>query len=601
MHYSDEQKAVINTDTDIKINAVAGAGKTTTLLGYAKARKANVKILYIGFNRTVRVEANERFIKAGIKVDCSTAHSLAYADICRNRNFKIENDINPFFISEVLELKKQIPDIAKMMSMANHIYKFAVLYCNSACTKATEVPYIDSLLDADSIQFASKYLDKIINYTRQLLAMMNEGKCGIFHDFYLKLYQLKNPQLNYDYILFDEGQDASGAMLDVFTNQKAKKVIVGDTHQQIYGWRNAVNSLDKVDFKHFALSNSYRFNDKLAGMAMGILDLKQILNSEAETPQINGLGNSQNTDTKIVLARSNVGLLSSAIDHISKPDTFNKIYLEGGLDAYSYTSNNVHLYDIYNLYMHKTSQIRSKFIGNFKSFDELEKYVTLTGDNEIKLLCSLVKRYGGDLPSLLKKLRDHHTESKADANMLFSTVHKSKGMEYDEVFLGDDFISEEDLLKKTNTENVLTEQQIAQLNEEINILYVAATRAKYKLVLPARLMPSYMDDVKLQPTIQTVIVTKTEYEPSKSTLTAEELLAKLAETKQSLPNKSQSKPISKPIVRASKANQPWDEEEDFLLEDLFDAGKTIPEIAQQLQRSPTAIEMRMQKIGLWLD
>ena len=63
---------------------------------------------------------------------------------------------------------------------------------------------------------------------------MERAEIPITHEFYLKKFQLQNPQLSYDYILFDEGQDASPVMLDVFLKQKATKVIVGDGHQQIY-------------------------------------------------------------------------------------------------------------------------------------------------------------------------------------------------------------------------------------------------------------------------------------------------------------------------------------------------------------------------------
>lgn len=81
---------------------------------------------------------------------------------------------------------------------------------------------------------------------------MEQGEIEITHDFYLKKFQLEAPMLQYDFILFDEGQDASAAMLDVFLKQKATKVIVGDTNQQIYGWRFAVNSLEKIILKRIS-------------------------------------------------------------------------------------------------------------------------------------------------------------------------------------------------------------------------------------------------------------------------------------------------------------------------------------------------------------
>ena len=55
---TSEQKAILETDADIRINAVAGSGKTTTLIHYAATRVKNARILYLAFNRSVRIEAS---------------------------------------------------------------------------------------------------------------------------------------------------------------------------------------------------------------------------------------------------------------------------------------------------------------------------------------------------------------------------------------------------------------------------------------------------------------------------------------------------------------------------------------------------------------
>ena len=64
--------------------------------------------------------------------------------------------------------------------------------------------------------------------------------------------------------------------------------------------------------------------------------------------------------------------------------------------------------------------------------------------------------------------------------MIFSTVHKSKGMEYDVVFLADDFITKE-MVKKLYDEANNNKLLIDKINEEINLLYVAVTRAKLEI------------------------------------------------------------------------------------------------------------------------
>src|SRR5665647_946731 len=154
--------------------------------------------------------------------------------------------------------------------IATHVNKFISYFCNSEVAKVQELNYAEVITDAKAKIFVSNFYKQIEHFTREALAKMDKAEIDVTHDFYLKKFQLSMPLLNYDYILFDEGQDASAAMLDVFLRQKAAKVIVGDTHQQIYSWRYAVNSLEKVDFKKFNLSRSFRFSQGIADLAMEI-------------------------------------------------------------------------------------------------------------------------------------------------------------------------------------------------------------------------------------------------------------------------------------------------------------------------------------------
>lgn len=75
MQLTPEQQAVLSTNSNLVINAVAGSGKTTTLIEYAKSRIASSKILYLAFNKTVKTEAAQKFTAAGISnVKVETAH-----------------------------------------------------------------------------------------------------------------------------------------------------------------------------------------------------------------------------------------------------------------------------------------------------------------------------------------------------------------------------------------------------------------------------------------------------------------------------------------------------------------------------------------------
>ena len=90
MNLTNEQKGIINCKDNIKINAVAGSGKTTTLIQYALARPES-RILYLAFNKSVKTEAENKFVKENVKnVRIETAHSLAYSFVVRDSNYEIK-------------------------------------------------------------------------------------------------------------------------------------------------------------------------------------------------------------------------------------------------------------------------------------------------------------------------------------------------------------------------------------------------------------------------------------------------------------------------------------------------------------------------------
>lgn len=224
MKLTEEQKEIINTDYDLKVNAVAGSGKTTTLVEYAKTRGTSDKLLYIAFNASVKKTAKDKFSSLGLdNVRVETAHSLAFDRIVKRSRYKIDRGYKTNQIKDILGINPDTPDKNAPFVMANHIKKFAAFYCNSNKTKVQELDYRSIVTDPVARNFVESYYGEIEYGTRLLLAKMQRAEINITHDFYLKLFQMQNPILPFDYILFDEGQDASPAMLDVFLKQKAKK------------------------------------------------------------------------------------------------------------------------------------------------------------------------------------------------------------------------------------------------------------------------------------------------------------------------------------------------------------------------------------------
>jgi len=578
MEWTKQQKEIINSTGHIKINAVAGSGKTTTIIEYARTRPSNSRILYLAFNKAVKLEAAKKFSEKGLQnVHVETAHSLAFRHIVMRSKYQVKNqDYTTNEIVNILKLKGTGEKHSESI-IANHILKLVSYFCNSDQLKVQNLDYLN-LLDDEAKSFVVDAYDYIVSNARIFLGKMDKGEIEITHDFYLKKFQLQLPQLGFDYILFDEAQDASPAMLDIFLKQSSNKVIVGDTHQQIYGWRHAVNSLENANFKTYNLSTSFRFGQDIANLAMETLRLKNLLQPHSPMT-ILGKGTAKKIKTNAVIARTNLGLLIKAIEYVTERRNIKHIYFEGNINSYTYADEGASLYDILSLYNHSHEQIRDPLIRSMRNLEELQEYVKQTEDKQLSMMIELILQYGNTIPGMIKAIKEKHVEQndKAKAETVFSTVHRCKGMEYDAVLLADDFVTEEKVRKLREDKNT-GPAHFSRMNEEINLLYVAITRARTGLYIPETMVPIHF------PASPQIFL---------------------------IPSPKDSKHISKgnPIKNAgikpirseknkSSANQSWTVELDNELTIMYADGYSPSDLSIHFGRSRTAISMRIKKLGL---
>lgn len=588
MKLTREQEAILNSAGDIKINAVAGSGKTTTIIEYARTRPAGSKILYLAFNRSVKNEAKIKFENKGLgHVKVETAHSLAYKHVVFKHNYTVRKQ--GYRTHEIAELLKINGDGEKHTEyvLANHISKFIAYFCNSDKSKVQELNYLDVVADEKARAFVKKFYRYIETQTRVLLQKMDKGEIEITHDFYLKKFHLMGLQLNYDYILFDEAQDASPAMLDLFLKQRAVKVIVGDTHQQIYSWRYAVNSLEKAGFQSFLLSTSFRFSADIAKLANGVLQWKDHLGDHKKI-SITGKGNEKGLRSKAIIARTNQGLLLKAIEYITEKKNAKRIYFEGNISSYTYADEGASLYDILNLQSGKKALIKDTLIKSMHDISEMEEYIEKTEDKQLGMMMEIVRKYGDEIPGIISKLKRKHIDSdeKEKAEVIFSTVHRCKGMEYDTIQLANDFVSE-DGVKKLKAEAEGEALSLSKLNEEINLLYVAVTRTKNTIHIPENLLPEgfpespYVLPVKAEQKNRSEKVPVYENPKQSASKVAEKAysVSKLRETKKD-------------------AYKPWSGKLDDELTELYCGGATVKEMAAKFGRTNGAIRSRIKKLEL---
>ena len=584
MKLTSEQEAILESQEDVKINAVAGSGKTSTIVAYAKNCSSDKRLLYLAFNKSVRIEATQKFSQENLtNVKVETAHSLAYKNVVFKHNYEVQgNGYKSYEVAKLLNIRSGGKKHSELV-VANHVLKYAALFCNSKASKVNEINYLETISQEESAEFVAAHHQSIYTHTRTFLAKMNSGEIPITHDFYLKKYQLSKPKLYYDYIFFDEGQDASPAMLEVFKGQQATKILVGDTHQQIYGWRNAVNSLENTDFKELRLSASFRFSPQIATLAHKILLWKKHLGQD---PDIKLFGRGKHTANKVkaTIARTNLGLLLRAIDFIKENKNVKHIYFEGNINSYTYADDGASLYDVLNLQNNKTRLVRDPIVKQMSSMEDLEAYIKQTDDVQLGLMVEIVKEYGNEIPQILKELKEKHVanEDKSKAQMIFSTVHRCKGMEYDSVQLVNDFVGEARLKVLIEKD----EMDASKLSEEINLLYVAVTRTRNHLYIPENLVP---DGIGPTPSLH---ILKTEEKKEKTSKT---------ETDRAINSylKEKSYTVNKVRETHKQAYQKWTNDLDDKLLTMFNDGVPTRVIATHFNRTAGAIRARLKKLKGW--
>lgn len=635
MTLTDEQQKIISAPGNLSISAVAGSGKTTTVLHYALTRPAGARILYLAYNRSVKTEAQRRFAEMGLaNVQVETAHSLAYGYIVPGSRFALHKEgYKPHDIVQLLNIPAGPGERHTEYVIARHILSLVTAFCNSAAARVADLNYADSLKDAGATTVVKTYYPQIERGAREFLAMMHRAQVPITHDFYLKAYQLSKPWLPYDVILFDEGQDASPAMTDVFLNQPhATRVIVGDIHQQIYGWRGAHNAMAEAGFNPLALSQSFRFGEEIARLAADVLDWKTLLQSHSRVeivgqPALANRASSKNAEqasgSKAVLARTNLGLLVRAIEAVEEGG-MKRLYFEGNIQSYTYADDGASIWDVLALYNGQRARIRDPLIRAMKDMDELDEYIDKTDDRGLAMMVEVVKKYGARLPAIIKKLKDAHVPDgeRHTAECIFSTVHRAKGMEYDTVELAPDFISEKGIEKEKEEAAVL---DVLRICEEINLLYVAVTRAKKKLVIPDFLRPKNFPDCtcidwvkksnekNVTNTGSVAALTPTQRQKifgtggERRAATPSPQNGGIAEEQSSVLRssaiKAAAKPMSAGLLRAretvqqkAKAYAPWNDEQDRELLKMYENGERADGLAEHFGRSRGAIQSRLRRL-----
>ena len=474
--FSPYQTAVFdhiqNGSGNAVINAVAGAGKTFTITKALELIPEDKQILFLAFNRHIVEELKVKLSKINkTNVEVMTIHSYGSKALFRNLRSTLDAD-KVYKICETL-----YPTWNVDKEIANGYIGRVKRLVELAKINLVDTP--EDLLRV-AMQHDIEIMNGEIENSIQVKRIADSNTR--VHDFNDMIYFPIRHNLTckqFDWVFIDECQDLSVCQQELVKRAikpGGRFVAVGDPHQCIYGFAGAdINSFRKLteipNTVTLPLSLTYRCSKSVTEHAKTLVPHIQSLKTAADgIVRFDGkIAEFQSGD--MVLSRVNRPLIVLCIRLLSQEI---KAYVKGK-----------------DIGLNLINMLRKTKKANFDQalrvlIDEKRRMVSkmmMKGVNEEDALNSvMVKQFEDKLDALdalsqgLKTVesiivRINKIFSDDSQGICLSTVHKSKGLESERVFIVEPKILQAPWVK-----------QPWEIEQENNIAYVAFTRAKHELV-----------------------------------------------------------------------------------------------------------------------
>ena len=498
--------------TNAVVQAVAGSGKTTTIVAAANLIPARLKAIFLAFNKDIAVELGARLPK---HVPAKTLNSLGwgickrYADGVAGRKLSFDEFNNSGKVWGLIrnlltreEGRDYGKDVKWLVSMAKSYGIVPAALEGNGFESANGLRDTDETWD-DICQHFGRWIDPVARPTvyrlfREVLTANLQDELSFDFDDQKYFPVVKRtedgnrlPCFKYDAIIIDEVQDVSPVDLALVLMCAKKGAIfmgVGDSRQAIYGFRGAdTESMAKfaaaTNAIELPLSISYRCATAIVDHAREVYPVIEAADG-APTGSVTELGNYTHSvfsprDEDMILCRNNAPLVTLAYKLIRRRVP---VFVKGRDIGKSVLSlvENLKARDVTDLnaklnawFAQQSEMLRENDPDNEDAQQRLEdRFATLRvfiSENSDNSLASLV----ADIESVLSvKGTDKSDKGAMRGKVVLSTMHKSKGLEADKVFILDPDL----MYRMSGPVGSWTHTQ------ESNLDYVARTRAKNDLV-----------------------------------------------------------------------------------------------------------------------
>ena len=270
-HYQEDIfRAVKDNSENLFIEAVAGSGKTTTLLEIMRFLP-NKRVLFCAFNKSI---ANELAARVPEGTDVATLHSLGFRALRSwDRSVTLDDAAVRALVEDYwLDWGNQW----KARQLAQYSLKVLSLAKNSL----TDVRSSEALsalamhYDLDENGYAAE----VHPHLPRLLGLMDNSRYIGFDDMIWRPASDARIEMpRYDVVMVDETQDLNGAQLAILLKMHGARIIaVGDRSQSIYGFRGAdpdaiPRLVEAFNMRQLPLSITYRCPTSHVAMAKNLV------------------------------------------------------------------------------------------------------------------------------------------------------------------------------------------------------------------------------------------------------------------------------------------------------------------------------------------
>jgi superfamily I DNA/RNA helicase len=458
------------------IEAVAGSGKTTTIVKALELIPSNKYVLFLAFNKAIAEELKSRVPS---HVRAATFHSVGFGvwrkgkdnikidpkktwSLIREHLGETDQDLYGTFIFKMIGLAKGagvgylIPnDLAAWFRLADHYD----VYLDSADANEQRGMELSQFILQKSIEAA----DQVIDYDDML---------------YMPL--IKNMHFwQYHFVFVDEAQDTNPiqvALLKRMLKPGGRLIAVGDPHQAIYGFRGADSAAMNRIKEEFAciklpLSVSYRCPQAVVKAAQ-----KYVSHIEAhedapigrvgQVPPEFRLQDFKSNDA--ILCRNTAPLVNMAFTLLRNRIPCRLLGREIGSGLSSLVKK-MKAKTINGL-IDRLENYKDREIAKYVSKGQEEKAQVV--EDKVLSLLTIIENLPENqrtVPALIKAIEDLFTDN-GQGFLTLSTVHKAKGLEWERVYILAPNLMPSKWARKE-----------WQMQQEINLIYVAYTRAKREL------------------------------------------------------------------------------------------------------------------------